>query len=134
MESRTSPKDREDICEAFRIPIGGPHQNDVVQFLIINRRVGGEGLNLVSTHRVHLLEPATTVDAEVQVFGRAARSGQSAPVVTASTTYSTDGWNPIDMVMLTRRTMTERMTIDKFHEVFEAQPTQQADDDVMEIA
>jgi hypothetical protein len=75
---------------------------------------------LVSTHRVHLLKLATMVDIEVQVFGRAARSGQLALVVTALITYSTDKWNPIDMVILVRRIITKRMTINKFHEVFKA--------------
>ena len=59
-------------------------------FFIINRRVRGEGLNLVSIYRVYLLKLAITVDIEGQVFGRAGRSRQLAPVVTTSITYSTD--------------------------------------------
>ena len=134
MESRISLKDQEDIYKAFYISIGGPYQNNMVQFLIINQKVRGEGLNLVSIYRVHLLKPATTVDIEVQVFGQAARSRQLALVVTALTTYSTDKWNLINMVILVRHIITKRMTINKFHKVFKAQPTQQADDNVMEIA
>ena len=134
MEFRTSLKDQEDIYKAFYILIGGPYQNNVVQFLIINQRVGGEGLNLVSTHRVHLLKPATTVDIEVQVFSRAARSGQLAPVVTVLTMYSIDKWNLIDIIILTRRIITKRITINKFYKVFKTQPTQQANDNIIKIA
>jgi len=75
---------------------------------------------LVSTYRVHLLKPAIIVDIEVQVFGQAARSRQLAPVVTASTIYSTDKWNLINMVMLARRTITKRIIINKFYKVFKA--------------
>jgi len=52
------------------------------------------------------------------VFGRAARSRQLALVVTVLTTYSIDGWNPINMVMLARRIITKRIMINKFHKVF----------------
>jgi len=54
------------------------------------------------------------------VFGRAARSGQLALVVTTLTMYSTDKWNLIDMVILARYTITKRMIINKFYKVFKA--------------
>ena len=73
---------------------------------------------MVSIHRVHLLKLATIVDIKGQVFGRASRSRQPVLVVTVLTTYSTDRWNLIDMVILIKRTMTERMTINKFYKVF----------------
>ena len=73
---------------------------------------------MVFIYKVYLFELATTVNAKGQVFSRAGRSRQPAPVVTASTMYSTDKWNPIDMVMLAKRTMTERIIINKFYEVF----------------
>ena len=78
----------------------------------------------------------TIVDTERQVFGWAGRSGQPVLVVTVLTIYSTDRWNLIDMVMLTKRIMTERMTINKFYKVFETQAAQQADnnDNIIEIA
>jgi len=36
--------------------------------------------------------------------------------------------------MLVRRIITKRMIINKFYKVFKAQPTQQADNNVIEIA
>ena len=75
-------------------------------------------MNLVSIHRVYLFKPATTVDIEGQVFSQASRSGQLAPVVTASTIYSTDRWNPIDIVILAKRIITKRIIINKFHKIF----------------
>ena len=54
------------------------------------------------------------------MFGQAARSRQLAPVVTALTIYSTDGWNLINMVMLVRRIITKRIIINKFYKVFKA--------------
>jgi len=89
---------------------------------------------LVSIYRVHLLKPATIIDIEVQVFGQATRSRQLAPVVTASTIYSTDKWNPINIVILASRIITKRITINKFYKVFKAQPTQQANNNIIEIA
>ena len=71
-------------------------------------------------HRVHLLKLATIVDIEVQVFGRAARSGQLALVVTALIIYSTDRWNLINIVILIRRIITKRIIINKFYKVFKA--------------
>ena len=71
-------------------------------------------------YRVHLLKLATMVDIEVQVFGWAARSGQLALVVTASTTYSIDRWNLINIVILVRRIITKRIIINKFYKVFKA--------------
>jgi len=71
-------------------------------------------------HRVHLLKLAITVDIEVQVFGRATRSRQLAPVVTALTIYSIDKWNPINIVILIRHIITKRITINKFYKVFKA--------------
>ena len=78
---------------------------------------------MVSIYRVHLLKPAIMVDIEVQVFGQAARSGQLALVVTALIIYSTDKWNPINIVILVRRIITKRIIINKFYKVFKAQPT-----------
>jgi hypothetical protein len=75
---------------------------------------------LVSTYRVYLLKPAIIVDIEVQVFSRAARSRQLAPVVTILITYSTDKWNPINIVILVRRIITKRIIINKFYKVFKA--------------
>ena len=74
------------------------------------------------------------VDIEVQVFGQAARSKQLAPVVTVLTIYSIDKWNLINIVMLIRRIITKRIIINKFYKVFETQPTQQANNNVIEIA
>ena len=75
------------------------------------------------------------VNIKGQVFSQTSRSRQPIPVVTVSTTYSTDRWNPIDIVMLIKRTITERMTINKFYKVFKTQATQQInDDDIIEIA
>jgi hypothetical protein len=54
------------------------------------------------------------------VFGRAARSRQPAPVVTALIIYSTDKWNLINIVILVRRIITKRITINKFYKVFKA--------------
>ena len=54
------------------------------------------------------------------MFGRAARSGQLAPVVTALITYSTDKWNLINIVILVRRIITKRIIINKFYMVFKA--------------
>ena len=73
---------------------------------------------MVSTYRVYLLKLAIIVDIEVQVFSQAARSRQLALVVTALITYSTDKWNPINIVILIKRTITKRITINKFYEVF----------------
>ena len=75
---------------------------------------------MVFMHRVHLLKLATIVDIEVQVFGRAARSGQLALVVTALIIYSTDRWNLINIVILIRRIITKRIIINKFYKVFKA--------------
>ena len=58
------------------------------------------------------------VDIEVQVFSRAARSRQQAPVVTALIIYSKDKWNLINIVILIRRIITKRIIINKFYEVF----------------
>ena len=49
------------------------------------------------------------------------------PVVTILTTYSIDRWNPIDIVILIKRIITEKITINKFYKVFKTQTTQQAD-------
>ena len=54
------------------------------------------------------------------MFGRATRSGQLALVVTVLTIYSTDKWNPINMVILARRIITKRIIINKFYKVFKA--------------
>ena len=78
---------------------------------------------MVFIYKVHLLKLATTVNIQGQVFGQAGKSRQPAPVVIASTTYSMDKWNPIDMVMLAKCIMTERMMINKFHKVFKTQVT-----------
>ena len=68
------------------------------------------------------------------MFGQTSRSKQPVLVVTASTTYSTDRWNPINIVMLMKRTMTKRMTINKFYKVFKTQATQQVDNnDIIKI-
>ena len=75
---------------------------------------------MVSIYRVYLLKPAIIVDIEVQVFGRAARSRQPALVVTTLITYSIDKWNPINIVILARHTITKRITINKFYNVFKA--------------
>ena len=48
-------------------------------------------------------------------------------VVTISTIYSTDRWNPINIVILTKRAMTERIIINKFYKVFKTQTAQQVD-------
>jgi len=71
-------------------------------------------------HRVYLFKLATIVNIEVQVFGRAAKSRQLALVVTALTIYSTDRWNPINIVILVRRIITKRIIINKFYKVFKA--------------
>jgi len=75
-------------------------------------------LNLVFIYRVYLLELVTIVDIEGQVFGRAGRSRQLALVVTVLITYSMDGWNLIDMVILVKYMITERIIINKFYKVF----------------
>jgi hypothetical protein len=54
------------------------------------------------------------------VFGQAARSRQLALVVTALIIYSTDKWNLINIVILARRIITKRITINKFYKVFKA--------------
>ena len=54
------------------------------------------------------------------MFGRAARSRQPALVVTTLTTYSTDKWNLINIVILVRRIITKRIIINKFYKVFKA--------------
>ena len=133
MESKTSLKDQENIYKIFYILIGSPYQNDIVQFFIINQRVKGKVLNLVFIHKVYLLELVTIVNIKGQVFSQASRSRQPTPMVIVLTMYSTDKWNPIDMVMLMKHTMTERMTIDKFHEVFVTQAIQQENNDVIKI-
>ena len=74
---------------------------------------------MVSTYRVHLLKPAIIVNIKGQVFGQAGRSRQLALVITALTTYSTDRWNLINMVILAKYIITKRMIIDKFYKVFE---------------
>ena len=61
------------------------------------------------------------------MFGRASRSKQLVLVVTMSTTYSTDRWNLIDIVILIKCTITKKMTINKFYKVFETQAAQQVD-------
>ena len=43
------------------------------------------------------------------------------------TIYSTDRWNPIDIVILMKRIMTKRMIINKFYKVFKTQAAQQVD-------
>ena len=70
------------------------------------------------------------------MFGRAGRSKQPVLVVTASTIYSMDRWNLINMVMLTKCMMTKRMIINKFYKVFKTQATQQVDNNnnIIEIA
>jgi hypothetical protein len=65
----------------------------------------------------------TTVNAEGQVFSQASRSRQPVLVVTMLIIYSTDRWNPIDIVMLTKRTITKRIIINKFYKVFKTQAT-----------
>ena len=69
------------------------------------------------------------------MFSRASRFKQLVPVVTTSTIYSMDRWNLIDIVILTKYTMTERIIINKFYKVFKTQTTQQADnnDDIIKI-
>ena len=57
------------------------------------------------------------------MFGQAARSRQLALVVTMLIMYSINKWNLINIVMLVRRIITKRMTINKFYKVFKAQPT-----------
>jgi hypothetical protein len=69
-------------------------------------------------HKVYLLKPATIIDIKGQVFGQTGRSRQLVLVVTVLTTYSMDRWNPINIVILTKHTITERMTINKFYKVF----------------
>ena len=54
------------------------------------------------------------------MFGRAARSGQLVLVVTMLTIYSIDRWNLINIVILVRRIITKRITINKFYKVFKA--------------
>ena len=64
-----------------------------------------------------------TVNTKGQVFGRAGRSRQPVPVVTVLTTYSTDRWNLINIVMLIKRIITKRIIINKFYKVFKTQTT-----------
>ena len=52
------------------------------------------------------------------MFGQTSRFRQPVLVVTVSITYSTDKWNLINIVILTKRTMTERIIINKFYKVF----------------
>ena len=78
---------------------------------------------MISIYRVYLLKLAIIVDIEVQVFSRAARFKQLALVVTTLIIYSINKWNLINIVILVRRIITKRITINKFHEVFKAQPT-----------
>ncbi len=80
-------------------------------------------MNLVFTHRVHLLKLVIIINIKGQVFGQAGRSRQLAPVVTALIIYSIDRWNPIDMVMLIKYIITKRIIINKFHKVFKTQAT-----------
>ena len=61
------------------------------------------------------------------MFGQASRSKQLVLVVTVSTIYSINRWNPIDIIILTKHIMTERMMINKFYKVFKTQAAQQAD-------
>ena len=44
-----------------------------------------------------------------------------------------DKWNLINMVMLVKHIITERIMIDKFYKMFKTQATQQVDNDVIEI-
>ena len=78
---------------------------------------------MVSMYKVYLFKLAIIVNIEVQVFGWAARSRQLALVVTMLIIYSIDRWNLINMVILIRRIITKRITINKFYKVFKAQPT-----------
>ena len=55
------------------------------------------------------------------MFGQTSRFRQPVLVVTVSITYSTDKWNLINIVILTKRTMTERIIINKFYKVFKTQ-------------
>ena len=73
---------------------------------------------MVSIYKVYLFKPVIIVNTKGQVFGQAGRSRQPAPIVTASTTYSIDKWNLIDIVILAKHTITEKITINKFYEVF----------------
>ena len=57
------------------------------------------------------------------MFGRAGRSKQLVLIVTVLTIYSTDKWNLINIVMLMKRIITKRITINKFYKVFKTQPT-----------
>ena len=52
------------------------------------------------------------------MFSQVSRSRQLVPIVTVLTIYSTDRWNPINIVMLIKRIMTKRMIINKFYKVF----------------
>ena len=52
------------------------------------------------------------------MFGWAGRFGQPALVVIVLIMYSMDKWNLINMVMLVKCMITERMMINKFYEVF----------------
>jgi hypothetical protein len=73
---------------------------------------------LVSIYRVYLLKLAIIVNTEGQVFNQVGKSRQLVLVVTILITYSTDRWNLIDIVMLMKHIMTERIIIDKFYKVF----------------
>ena len=69
------------------------------------------------------------------MFSQAGRSRQLVLVVTILTIYSTDKWNPINIIILIKHTITKRITINKFYKIFKTQTTQQVDNNnVIKIA
>ena len=63
------------------------------------------------------------VDIKGQIFSQTSRSRQPVLVITVSTIYSINRWNPINIVILIKRIITKRITINKFYKVFKTQAT-----------
>ena len=87
-------------------------------------------MNLVSAKRCHLLELATTTDAEEQVISRVSRSSQLEPVCTGTMSHCIDAWNPVDSIQSSRRSSSGKMTIDKWEKYLVESPK---DDDAEDI-
>ena len=112
INSTTSQNAREAIVKGFNILIDqklAGNNTQEVRFLILNRRVRGEGLNLISSFRAILFKPASLPDYEGQYFGRVYRCGQKHYICHTWTLVGQDDFNPINLVILHRRLSTEKI-------------------------
>ena len=104
---------REAIVKGFNIPIDqklAGNNTQEVRFLILNRRVGGKGLNLISSFRAILFKLALLPDYKGQYFGRVCRCGQKHHICHIWTLIGQDDFNPVNLVVLHRYLNTEKIT------------------------